>query len=143
MPELKGWSHIDLTVADCERSVTWWEDVLGFVSVSSSRGQTFETRSLIHPSGVVVTLMRHDELVGGTQFDERRVGLDHLAFEVSDEELTRWVEHLDTKGVAHSGIVDIGWGPTVTFRDPDNIQLEFFVHPVAADEAQPDTNAPS
>ncbi|OBI47591.1 hypothetical protein A5707_19155 [Mycobacterium kyorinense] len=137
MPELKGWSHIDLTVTDCDRPAAWWEDVLGFASVSSSRGDTFETRSMIHASGVVVTLMRHDELVGGTQFDERRIGLDHLAFEVGDEELQRWVEHLDTSGVAP---VDIGWGPTVTFRDPDNIQLEFFVHPSAVDEVEPSTN---
>jgi catechol 2,3-dioxygenase-like lactoylglutathione lyase family enzyme len=116
---------------------------LGFVSVSSSRGDTFETRSMINPSGVVVTLMRHDEPVGDPHFDERRIGLDHLAFEVADEELQRWVEHLDTKGVPHSHIVNSGWGPTVTFRNPDNIQLEFFVHPIAVDEARPNTHTTS
>jgi hypothetical protein len=43
--------------------------------------------------------------------------------------LASWLAHLDAKGVAHSGIIDIGFGPTVVFRDPDNIQLEFFVSP--------------
>ena len=43
-------------------------------------------------------------------------------------ELQRWLIRLDEKGVTHSGIIDIGFGPTVVFRDPDNIQLEFFVH---------------
>ncbi|MGA9677409.1 MAG: hypothetical protein WBR28_19920 [Mycobacterium sp.] len=45
--------------------------------------------------------------------------------------MERWVSHLDAKGVAHSGIVDMGFGPTLVFRDPDNIQLELFVHPTA------------
>jgi glyoxylase I family protein len=135
MPDLKGLSHIDLTVSDCERSVAWWEGVLGFVTVGNSRGATFETRSLIHPSGIVVTLMRHDETVASSKFDERRIGLDHIGFQVEDrDELHRWIQHLETHGVAHSGVVDIGWGPTVVFRDPDNIQLEFFVHPDSTDE---------
>jgi glyoxylase I family protein len=130
MPDLKGLSHIDLTVSDCERSGAWWEKVLGFMTVANSRGATFETRSMIHPSGVVVTLMNHDETVGGLTFDERRIGLDHLSFQVENSaELQRWMEHLVQHDVAHSQVIDIGWGPTVVFRDPDNIQLELFVHP--------------
>ena len=30
--------------------------------------------------------------------------------------------------VPHTGIIDTGYGPTVVFRDPDNMQLEFYVH---------------
>lgn len=36
--------------------------------------------------------------------------------------------HLEAKGVTHSGIIDIGYGATVVFRDPDNPQLELYVH---------------
>jgi catechol-2,3-dioxygenase len=74
--------------------------------------------------------MTHTATADGGAFDERRVGLDHLAFRVSDrDELLKWVAHLDANAVPHSGIIDIGFGPTVVFRDPDNMQLEFFVHP--------------
>lgn len=67
-------------------------------------------------------------------FDERRVGLDRLGFKVANrDELNRWVTHLDAKGVSHSGILDNGFGLTVVFRDPDNIQLDLFMHP-GADE---------
>ena len=71
---------------------------------------------------------------GGTRetgaFDEQRVSLDHLAFSVADrDELQRWVTHLEAHGVTHSGILDIGYGPTLVFRDPDNIQLELFMQP--------------
>ena len=39
----------------------------------------------------------------------------------------------DEKGVTHTGIIDTGYGPTVVFRDPDNLQLEFYVH-VSSDQ---------
>ena len=129
MPEHMGISHIDLTVLDCERAADWWQDVMGFTLVHRTSGETFETRSLVHPSGVAVTVMTHDVTPELGAFDERRVGLDHLAFRVADrDELQRWVSHLDAKGVTHSGIIDIGYGPTLIFRDPDNMQLEFYSH---------------
>jgi catechol-2,3-dioxygenase len=60
-------------------------------------------------------------------FDERRVGLDHLALLVSDRSaLDGWVDHLNTLGVPHSGIQDEVGGPLVVLRDPDNIQLELW-----------------
>src|SRR6516162_1477208 len=129
MPEHLGISHIGLTVLDCERAADWWQDVMGFALVHRTSGETFETRSLVHPSGVAVTVMTHDGTPELGAFDERRVGLDHLAFKVADrDELQRWVSHLDAKGVTHSGIIDIGYGPTLIFRDPDNMQLEFYSH---------------
>jgi glyoxylase I family protein len=132
MPKLKGISHVELTVSDCEQAAVWWQDVMGFTLVHHFRGETFEGRNLVHPTGVAVAVMTHDGTAETGAFDERRVGLDHLAFEVADrDELQRWVTHLEAKGVAHSGIIDAHFGATVVFRDPDNMQLEFFVHPNA------------
>jgi catechol-2,3-dioxygenase len=128
-PELEGFSHIDLTVSDRERAAAWWQDVMGFSVVNRLRGQSWDVVSLIHPSGLVVSVMTHDEPLSDS-FDERRVGLDHFALRVADQsDLERWVSHLNAKGIAHSGIIDMGFGPTLVFRDPDNIQLELFVHP--------------
>ena len=131
MPELRGSSHIDLTVSDRERAAAWWQDVMGFTVVSRWRGDSFDVITLMHPSGLVVSVMTHD-VPGSGAFDERRVGLDHIAFQVGDrDELQRWVAHLEAKGVAQSGIADMSYGPTLVFRDPDNIQLELFVTPLA------------
>jgi glyoxylase I family protein len=142
MPRLLGISHVDLTVSDCDRSAQWWQHVVGFTLVNSVHEATFECRSLIHPSGVAVTLMTHSATAGFGAFDERRVGLDHLAFQVTDvEELKRWVSHLNANGVSHSGIIDVGYGSTVVFRDPDNVQLEFFVHPNPADMTLTDADS--
>jgi catechol-2,3-dioxygenase len=92
MPELMGISHVDLTVSDCERAATWWQDVVGFMLVNRTRGQTFETRTLVHRTGVAVTVMTHDGTPEAGAFDERRIGLDHLAFRVanSDELQNGW-----------------------------------------------------
>lgn len=85
---------------------------------------------MVHPSGLAVTVMTHDATPSDDAFDEARVGLDHFAFRVSDQnELQRWVTHFDAMGVPHTGIIDSGFGPTVVFRDPDNMQLELYVHP--------------
>ena len=102
---------------------------MGFTEVIRYRRDTWEAVSLLHANGMTVGLMEYD-LSTDSKFDERRIGLDHLSFEVGDrDELASWVTYLDAKGVNHSGINDTDFGPVVAFRDPDNIQLEFFVHP--------------
>jgi catechol 2,3-dioxygenase-like lactoylglutathione lyase family enzyme len=60
VPELQGFSHVDLTVSDCEAAAAWWQDVMGFTLVNRSRGETFEVWSLIHPTGVAVSVVAHD-----------------------------------------------------------------------------------
>jgi glyoxylase I family protein len=63
------------------------------------------------------------------QFDYRRTGLDHLAFEVTDEEqLDRWARHLDSCGVVHSPVRDVGdVAKFISFEDPDGIQFEMWL----------------
>jgi hypothetical protein len=47
MSQIRGISHIDLTVSNCERAAAWRQDVLGFTLVHRTRGETFETMSLV------------------------------------------------------------------------------------------------
>ncbi len=62
------------------------------------------------------------------RFDENRVGLDHLSFSVgSRDDLERALRLLDERGVPHGEIKDLGPDLGIyilSFRDPDNIQLE-------------------
>jgi catechol-2,3-dioxygenase len=63
-------------------------------------------------------------------FDERRPGLDHLAFACNDRsELEDWERRLNELGVTNGGIVDAPYGSGLSFRDPNNIALEFFAPP--------------
>jgi glyoxylase I family protein len=66
-----------------------------------------------------------------TEFDEHRIGLDHVAFAASNRaELEKWETRLDELGIAHGGIKDASYGSGLSFRDPDNLPLEFFAPPV-------------
>ena len=63
-------------------------------------------------------------------FSEFRTGLDHIAFAVpSRGDLESWQERLDELGITHGGIVDAPYGSGLSFRDPDNLPLEFFAPP--------------
>jgi catechol-2,3-dioxygenase len=135
-PHLVGISHIELTVTDCARSAAWYEAVLGFRLMTHTTDERFEVYAMRHPSGATVDVMTHHDM-SKQRFDERRVGLDHLSFEVRDRaEIERWVEHLDQCGVEHTGVIDAEFGATVVFRDPDNIQLELMVHPTTEQLAE-------
>jgi len=43
--------------------------------------------------------------------------------------LSKWEKRLNELGIAHGGIVDASYGSGLSFRDPDNIALEFFAPP--------------
>jgi glyoxylase I family protein len=127
MPAIKGFGHIDLTVSDVDRSVRWWEDVLGFRLISTRERPDFKLCTVIHPSGFFIGLMQHTN-GAASRFDERAVGLDHLALRVPDRgALEAWARHLDDLGVENSGVQDESAGPLIVLRDPDNIQLELWV----------------
>ena len=126
---LTGLHHVAINVRDLDKSVQWYTDVLGFAPLFPYDTETFHRRILRHPSGVVLGLTRHDHADGDADFNERRTGLDHIAFGVSTrDELDAWVARLDSAGVTHSGVTETPatGSSLVAFRDPDNIQLEFY-----------------
>jgi glyoxylase I family protein len=131
MPSITGFHHASFTVSDREKSVIWYQEVLGFERHSEVEAKTFRRTRMRHPdSGITVTLTQHE---GGShgQFDERHIGLDHLALAVRDlDDLKAWKRRFEERGVDHSEIKETGPGASmITLRDPDNIQLEVFSTP--------------
>ncbi len=57
-------------------------------------------------------------------------GLDHVAFACANRgELEQWETKLNELGIENGGVVDAPYGSGLSFRDPDNIALEFFAPP--------------
>jgi catechol 2,3-dioxygenase-like lactoylglutathione lyase family enzyme len=126
---LSGFSHLSLTVTDLDRSTEWYREMLGFAVDSRVEAETFRRNRLRHPeAGIMLTLTAHEANAGGT-FDERRTGMDHVSFAVPTiDDLHNLKALFEEKGVEHSEVKPIasGAGGMITFRDPDNIQLELF-----------------
>jgi catechol-2,3-dioxygenase len=130
MPEFPTITHVALTVTDLERSVPWYERLFGSKPVLDEDTGPFRHVVWLLGSQTLVGLHQFPDLNSSEPFDERRVGLDHLAFAcASRAELAQWEARLNELGIAHGGIVDAAYGSGVSFRDPDNIALEFFAPP--------------
>jgi catechol-2,3-dioxygenase len=129
VPNLTGEFSIDLTVLDVGRSALWYADLLGTDTRRDFRGDGHLIHVVLsHSSGLTFGLIQHEDH-GPAKFDERSVGLDHLEFMVPDvEDVYKWAERLDELEILHSGVKEFQHtaGVMVTFRDPDNIQLEFY-----------------
>jgi catechol 2,3-dioxygenase-like lactoylglutathione lyase family enzyme len=132
--------HIALTVTDVDRSIPWYETLFG-ITYQMEEPHPGGTGKLLADDNwqLIIVLHRHDGNQGET-FHETRTGLDHVGFMVpTRQDLEAWQTHLEAHGVAHaeaadrpctqSPIRDRPYGSVLVFRDPDNIQLEFFAQP--------------
>jgi glyoxylase I family protein len=127
MPESRTVAHVTLTVSDLNRSVLWYERVFDTeLAVDESPGP-FRRAVWLVEGQTLIGLHQFPHITGTSPFNEHRVGLDHLAFACSTRsELEAWAVRLDELGIAHGGVVDADYGSALSFRDPDNIALEFF-----------------
>jgi glyoxylase I family protein len=129
VPEIEGVSHIALTVTDLDASVAWYERLLGAQRLWEEEQDGHRFVVLFAPP-LVIGLHRFDATPPGDRFDERRVGLDHVSFQVPGRAaLEEWARRLDELGIPHSPITEAPYGTVLVFRDPDNIQLELFALP--------------
>jgi glyoxylase I family protein len=123
-------THVALTVSDLDHSVPWYEGLFDAKPVLDEDTGPFRHVVWLVGGQTLVGLHQFPDLADGSDFNERRIGLDHLAFQCANRgELEQWTARLDELGIPHGGIVDAGYGSGLSFRDPDNIALEFFSPP--------------
>jgi len=128
MPTITGGHHVAFTVRNADRSAQWYGDLLGMQVVLKGDDEAVQFRVLAHPdSGWVIGVRQYPGREEGA-FDEFRTGLDHFAFGVSSRaELESWEQQLRAAGIPFTPIAETAIGSVIVFRDPDNIQLEFFL----------------
>jgi len=129
MPEFPAITHVALTVNDLERSVPWYRALFDSEPVIDEDTGPF--RHVVWMiGGTLVGLHQFPRLTSNEAFTELRPGLDHLAFGCANRgELEAWEKRLADLGIDNGGIVDAPYGSGLSFRDPDNIALEFFAPP--------------
>jgi glyoxylase I family protein len=128
MASIAGGHHIALTVTDLDRSVQWYSDLLDMQVVFEGADDTVRFKVLAHSESGWVLGLRQYAHQPREPFNEFRTGLDHFAFAVSStEELRLWESQLQAREVTFTPTTETPIGFVIVFRDPDNIQLEFWV----------------
>ncbi|RRO20629.1 VOC family protein [Saccharopolyspora rhizosphaerae] len=132
MAEFPPIAHVAITVSDLQRSTRWYRALLASEPVldEDETSGGFHHTLFALANGQLFGLHAHPGRARPVAFDEHRPGLDHVSFTCRDRtELESWCHRLDDLDIQHGGIVDAHYGSGVQFRDPDNIQLEFFSPP--------------
>ena len=136
--ETPGLNHIIMTIKDVKTSQQFYGDLLGFEVKNIADGFFFMT------GGVSIFFFSPRRPLPDDRFNEFRIGLDHLAFTAPDEfrigldhlaftapdesALHSLAEKLKAAGVDTRGVERYHTGNKyVAFRDPDNIQLEYWL----------------
>lgn len=132
-----GLHHVALTVTDFERSIPWYVQVFSIKYRFDSPHEGGVGKLLADDEMSLVIVLHEHDVNDGRPFSERVTGLDHVGFGVASRaELVRWTDRLEEldvekvqiadRALTQSPIVDMPYGGILVFRDPDNIQLEFF-----------------
>ena len=128
MPSITGGHHIALTVTDADRSAEWYSGLLGMSVLAAGDDETVKVRVLVDAASGWLLGLRQYHGREGDGFDEFRTGLDHFAFGVENRAaLEEWERELSARGIEYTPIAETSIGSVIVFRDPDNIQLEFWL----------------
>jgi len=121
--ETTGLNHIIMTIKDVKVSRAFYGDLLGFEIKELPDGFFFIT------GGVMIFFYSSHHPLPEDRFNEFRIGLDHLAFTApSEDALQSLAELLQVSGVETKGVEIYQTGNKyIAFRDPDNIQLEYWL----------------
>ena len=112
--------HVVLRVADVDRSVAFYRDVLGMEVMSYRPGQgAFMSFGTLHHD---IGLFASDEQTRG------KLGLAHLALRIGggDADLRVAYDKLKAAGVEIRNVTDHGMTHSVYFFDPDGNTLEVY-----------------
>ncbi|MBN9099815.1 MAG: VOC family protein [Pseudonocardia sp.] len=127
-----GLQHVAITVSDLRRSTQWYSTLFGAEPVldEDEEGGAFHHTVFALDGGMLFGLHTHMGAETKDRADEHRTGLDHIGFALSGTvELQLWEGRLNALGIPHGGIKKAHYGSGISFRDADNIALEFFIAP--------------
>jgi glyoxylase I family protein len=127
----RGVHHLALICADPERTIRFYQDVLGFPLVELFENRDYEGSSHFFfdiGAGNMLAFFDFPGL-GLEPVPEGLGGVQHVAISVTPETFERLKGVLDGAGVDYIG-PDLGIKESVYFKDPDGIQIELIRQPL-------------
>jgi catechol 2,3-dioxygenase-like lactoylglutathione lyase family enzyme len=125
MPDLSGFHHVKLPVADLSRSRDWYSSVLGLrVEIEFVEDGVLQGLALADASGRLSLALRLDPVRA-----EALAGFDLIALRVPKrEDVEAWRDRLDDLAQPHGGIVTghKGGSVLVGLHDPDGIEIRLY-----------------
>jgi catechol 2,3-dioxygenase-like lactoylglutathione lyase family enzyme len=121
VPPLVGLHHVTVPASDPLAASDWYVRVFDFAALLVEERENEVTAVLLqHPCGARL-ILRHAAEPLAAMREYPMFGLSVA----NHDELLRWVEHLTTLDVEHSGVhqAHLGWAVTVTGPDLVRIQL--------------------
>ena len=121
--ETSGLNHIIMTIKDSKISRAFYGELLGLEIETIADGFFFRI------GGVTIFFFPSSHPLPDDRFNEFRIGLDHLSFTApSETALHSLAEQLQAASVDTKGVETYHTGNKyVAFRDPDNIQFEYWL----------------
>jgi glyoxylase I family protein len=131
VPSISGRVEVNLTVRDPASSAAWYSELLCLDELYDFTGEDGLMRyiALVEPKSQFVLCLVGHQGHSGERFSEFRTGLAPLVFLVERKhDHDHGVEKLNRLQIPNSGVKqpEHTRNTMLTFRDPDNIQLEFF-----------------
>lgn len=125
MPDLSGFHHVKLPVADLARSRDWYTSVLGLhVEIEFMEDGVPQGISLADPGGTLPLALRLDPVRAAAL-----AGFDPIALQVPGRDAVEaWRARLDDLGRPHGGIITGHKGGSVLIglHDPDGIEVRLY-----------------
>jgi len=127
LPPTTHIGHVHLRVADLERSVAFYRDLLGFHINQDMRTEPTPRKVVFLSANNYHHHIALAEFAGVTPPVSTQAGLFHVAILCPSRlELARAVKHILDQGYPIDTYHEYGIGEAVNLRDPDGIPLELY-----------------
>jgi glyoxylase I family protein len=133
-----GVHHLALICSDPERTIRFYQDVLGFPLIEVMENRDYKgSTHFFHDLGNGNLLAFFDfPGLGLEPAIEAIGGVQHLAISVSPETFEQLKGRLEEHGISYLG-PDRGVADSLYFRDPDGIQIELLREPLKQMDGRP------
>ena len=127
----RGVHHVALICSDVERTIRFYQDMLGFPLVDLLENRDYSGSAHVFFDLGNGNLLAFFDFPGlGLQPGVESIGsLQHMAISVSDEQFAALKERLEAHGVPFIG-PERGLEYSIYFKDPDGIQIELLREPL-------------